>query len=104
METTASSCALTLLESSRCCLPCGMAVDWVLWERPTGNPSWSGSLEPGFQRWRLDKTKPLMRCIVLGLHAQFWVKAKNCTVSRIKHTHLALNVEVGPSILGQDQV
>lgn len=44
-----------------------------------------------------------MRCIVLGLYAQLWVKAKNCTVSRIKHTYLALNVEVGPSILGQDQ-
>lgn len=27
-----------------------------------------------------------MRCTVLGLHAQLWVKAKNCTVSRIKHT------------------
>lgn len=43
-----------------------------------------------------------MICIVLGLPAQLWVKAKNCTVSRIKHTHLALNVEVGPSILGQE--
>lgn len=39
----------------------------------------------------------------MGLYAQLWVKAKNCTVSRIKHTYLALNVEVGPSILGQDQ-
>lgn len=76
-------------------------MNWVLWELSTVKPSWSHSLEPGFQQGRLDETKPLMRCIVLGLHAQLWVKAKT-TVSRIKHTHLALNVEVGPSILGQD--
>lgn len=50
----------------------------------------------------LDGTKPLMRCIVLGLRAQLWVKAKNCTVSRIKHTHLAhLGPEPGPKPLGE---
>lgn len=49
METTASSHAPTLLESCRRC-HLWNAMNWVLWEQSTVKPSWSHSLEPGFQR------------------------------------------------------
>lgn len=105
METTASNHAPTLLESSRCCPPVeclelgslgAVYCKAFLVSQP-------GAWIPAVKSRQNQAINEMYcfgpPCPALGEGKK---TKQNCTVSRIKHTHLALNVEVGPSILGQD--
>lgn len=84
METAASSCAPALLESSR-----GVRLVERRQLGSSEQPSWSRSLEPGFQQGMLDN-QAINEMYCLGPPSPALGEGKNCSGSRIKHTHLAL--------------
>lgn len=65
------------------------AVNWVHWKRPAMAPFLSRSLEPEFQQRMLNKNQAIKMYSCLGPPLPSLGEGKNCSVSRIKHTHLA---------------
>lgn len=102
-ETTAPSCAPASWRAAAAAVS-WRAVSWALWKRPASSLPGLTAWSLGFQQWMLDPNQAINEtsyCSTPPHSSSGW--RQNCTMSRVKHTHLALTSGGGSFHLwGQD--